>query len=77
MILSCLHLFDLQESLNQIETHLKQLESDYIKSVSEHNELKERKLLTARRLERATQLIHALRDEEVDLLTDLNSSLHL
>ena len=49
----------------QIQDHLKMLQQQYQESVNQREGLKERKVLTALRLQRASVLIAALSDEKV------------
>ncbi|XP_076809994.1 dynein axonemal heavy chain 6-like [Clavelina lepadiformis] len=53
-----------QASLTKIEDHLIQLSAKYDESVVQREALKERQVLTRKRLERAAVLINALADEE-------------
>ncbi|XP_064622088.1 dynein axonemal heavy chain 6-like isoform X2 [Lineus longissimus] len=53
-----------EESLNKIMDHLTMLQGQYQDSVNQREELKQRKVLTAVRLERASLLIEALSGEK-------------
>ncbi len=55
----------------QIQDHLKMLQQQYQDSVNQREGLKERKVLTGLRLQRASVLIAALSDEKVCYLTPL------
>ena len=57
--------FDFKASLNKIQKHLTQLKAKLDESVTQQETLKERKIVTGKRLQRAAILISALADEEV------------
>ncbi|XP_041352994.1 dynein heavy chain 6, axonemal-like isoform X2 [Gigantopelta aegis] len=59
------HLAKKQASLRKIENHLKLIQQQYQDSVNQREGLKERKKITALRLQRASVLISALADEKV------------
>ena len=57
-----------QENLNQIQGHLTSLKKQHKKSLDEQEALKEKKVLTGVRLERASVLIAALSNEKVRMV---------
>nr|XP_039247972.1 dynein heavy chain 6, axonemal-like [Styela clava] len=59
------NLKDKQASLTKIKSHLDKLRKRFEENVQEQERLKERKIVTAQRLRRASVLINALADEEV------------
>lgn len=66
----------LKASLAKIQNHLDRLKQHYDDNVQERENLKERKVVTAQRLLRASVLINALADEEVNMFPNLCSSIH-
>ncbi|OWF46435.1 Dynein heavy chain 6, axonemal [Mizuhopecten yessoensis] len=68
-----------QASLRKLQDHLNRLEQQYKDSVDQRESLKQRKVTTALRLQRASILIDALVDEKdrwQDLVEELKSRLH-
>ncbi len=68
LLLAQKNLSQKQASLAKITEHLNMLQQQYQDSVNQREALKERKKLTALRLQRASVLITALSDEKVMII---------